>query len=522
VNNSFEYAALAPVVILLSAGVISILIEAFAPQQTRRALELTLVFATLAVAFAYVGINMAKEIPGGAPLNGGQSHGIRHLAAGGAAAIDGPGQFLQGTLLLVAFVSALLLAERGIDPQGDAFAARASTLPGSEDERQFTAQGWFQTEIWPLFLFCVGGMLLFVIANDFLTMFVALEVLSLPLYLLAGMARRRRLLSQEAALKYFVLGAFSSAFFLFGAALIYAVTGALDFSTINASLGNVTQDGLVLAGVGLIAVGLLFKVGAVPFHQWTPDVYQGSPTPITAFMAAATKIAAFGAMFRVFYVAFSGLRWDWRPMMWVIAILSMLIGSVVAVTQTDIKRMLAFSSVAHTGFILLGLIATSGHGLSATLFYLFAYGFTTLGSFAIVSLVRDASGEATHLSQWAGLGKKSPVVATVFAFFLLALAGIPLTSGFTAKFAIFTAAVEGGATPLVIVAVVASAIAAFFYARVIVLMFFTEPPANGPSVVVPSSLTSAAIAISAVITLILGVFPQPILDAVANAGLFVR
>jgi len=519
---TIQYAALAPIETLLTAGVVSILIEAFAPRAVRRSLELTLVFATLAVAFAYVGINKYKSIAGGAPLNGGQSHGLRELAASGAAAIDGPGLFLQGTLLLVAFVAALLLAERGIDPQGDAFAARSSTLPGSEDERQFTAQGWFQTEIWPLFLFSVGGMLLFVVANDFVTMFVALEVLSLPLYLLAGMARRRRLLSQEAALKYFVLGAFSSAFFLFGSALIYAVAGALDFSTINASLGNVTQDGLVITGIGLIAVGLLFKVGAVPFHQWTPDVYQGSPTPITAFMAAATKIAAFGAMFRVFYVAFGGLRWDWRPMMWVIAILSMLIGSIIAVTQTDIKRMLAFSSVAHTGFILLGLIATSGHGLSASLFYLFAYGFTTIGSFAIVSLVRDASGEATHLSQWAGLGKKSPVVASVFAFFLLALAGIPLTSGFTAKFAVFAAAYEGGAGPLVIVAVISSAIAAFFYARVIVLMFFTEAPADGPSVVVPSTLTSGAIAICTVITLVLGVFPQPILDAVANAGLFVR
>jgi NADH-quinone oxidoreductase subunit N len=429
---------------------------------------------------------------------------------------------LQVTILVVALIGALLLAERGIDPQGDAFAARASALPGSEDERQFTNQGWLQTEIWPLFLFAVGGMLLFPVSNDMLTMFVALEVLSLPLYLLASMARRRRLLSQEAALKYFVLGAFSSAFFLFGAALIYAATGTMTFGEIATALGNSSHDGLVLAGVGLIAVGLLFKVGAAPFHQWTPDVYQGAPTPLVAFMAAATKVAAFGALLRIFYVAFGTLRWDWRPMMWAVAIVTMLLGSLLAVTQTDIKRMLAYSSVAHSGFILLGIIATSQAGLATALFYLFAYSFTTLGSFAIVSLVRDPSGEATHLSSWAGLGKKSPLTAGIFALFLLSLAGIPLTSGFTAKFAVFGAAIEGGATALVITAVVSSAIAAFFYARVIVLMFFSEAKADDVAVVVPSAFTKIAIALSVAFTLLLGILPEQFLEAVTNAGVFVR
>jgi NADH-quinone oxidoreductase subunit N len=209
-------------------------------------------------------------------------------------------------------------------------------------------------------------------------------------------------------------------------------------------------------------------------------------------------------------------------MMWVIAGLTMVIGSLLAVTQTDMKRMLAFSSVAHTGFLLLGVVATSAAGLSSSLFYLLAYAFTSLGTFAIVGLVRDASGEATHLSQWAGLGKKSPWIASIFALFLLALAGIPLTSGFTGKFAIFTAAVEGGATPLVIIAVLASAVAAFFYARVIVLMFFTEPPIDGPAIVVPSGLTTVAIGMSAAFTLLLGIAPQPVLELVINVGLFIR
>jgi len=519
---SFEYQALAPIIILLTSGVLSLTIEAFAPRIARRPLQLILVGASILLAFAYVVINATMPLAGDPLLNGGQLKGLRQLVAQGSAAIDGPGLFMQGALLLVSFVAALLIAERSVDPQGDAFTARASALPGSEDERQFTAQGWLQTEIWPLFLFSVGGMLLFPVANDFLTMFVALEVFSLPLYLMASMARRRRLLSQEAALKYFILGSFSSAFFLFGAALIYAATSSVNFSVVALALESSAQEGLIISGIGLIAVGLLFKVSAVPFHQWTPDVYQGSPTPLTAFMGSATKIAAFGALLRVFYVAFGGMRWDWRPLMWVIAALTMVIGSILAVTQTDIKRMLAFSSVSHAGFLLLGVIATSAAGLSSTLFYLFVYGFTTLGAFAIVSLVRDASGEATHLSQWAGLGKKSPWIASTFALFLLALAGIPLTSGFTGKFAIFTAAIDGGATPLVMVAVVASAVAAFFYARVIVLMFFTDAPAEGPSVVIPSSLTTTAIGICAAVTVLLGIAPQPVLNLVINAGLFVR
>lgn len=521
-NVSVQYQALAPIIILLASGVLSVLVEAFIPRTLRRPIQLMLVLASIVLAFAYVVINATTELAGDPASNGGQVKGLRELAASGSIAIDGPGMVIQGIILLVSFVAALLLAERQIDPQGDAFAARSSTLPGSEDERQFTAQGWLQTEIWPLYLFSVGGMLLFPISNDFLTMFVALEVFSLPLYLMASMARRRRLLSQEAALKYFILGAFSSAFFLFGAALIYAATSSINFSTVAIAVENSSQDGLIIPGIAMIAVGLLFKVGAVPFHQWVPDVYQGSPTPLTAFMSAATKVAAFGALLRVFYVAFGGMRWDWRPMMWVIAGLSMVIGSLLAVTQTDMKRMLAFSSIAHTGFILLGVVATSAAGLSSTLFYLLAYGFTSVGVFAIVGLVRDASGEATHLSQWAGLGKKSPWMASIFALFLLALAGIPLTSGFTGKFAVFTAAVDGGATPLVIIAVIASAVAAFFYARVIVLMFFTEPPANGPSVVVPSAFTTVAIGTSAAFTVLLGIAPQPVLDLVINAGLFLR
>jgi NADH-quinone oxidoreductase subunit N len=330
------------------------------------------------------------------------------------------------------------------------------------------------------------------------------------------------LLSQEAALKYFLLGAFSSAFFLFGAAFLYGYAGSVDFAQIAAAIDAESGDRtLALIGAGLVSIGLLFKIGAVPFHYWIPDVYQGAPTPITAFMAAATKIAAFGAMLRLFYVALPDLKDDWRPALWVIAILTMVIASVVAITQTDMKRMLAYSSVAHAGFILTGVIAINRAGLSSTMFYLVAYGFSTVGAFAVVTLVRDRSGEVTEMSRWAGLGRRSPWLAGVFAMFLLAFAGIPLTSGFVSKFAVFQAAASGGAVPLVIVGVLSSAIAVVFYVRVIVLMFFSEPPVeNAPTVVVPNVATIAAIALAAVVTVGLGVAPQPLLDLADQAAVF--
>ena len=504
---NMDLGQIAPLEIVFGAALISVLVEAFVRREGRRRVQLVLVFASLIAAVAAL-VGLA---------------GTRTLTAQASVAVDGPALFMQGTVLLLAIVGALLIAERSIDPAGDAFAPRASALPGGREERELTAAGWSQTEVWPLFLFCVGGMLLFPASNDLLTMFVALEVLSLPLYLLAGLARRRRLLSQEASLKYFLLGAFSSAFFLFGTAMLYGFSGTFSLGGIADALsGNAGDNGLVMLGVALLAVGLLFKVAAVPFHQWTPDVYQGAPTPITAFMATCVKVAAFGALLRVMYVALGGVRWDWQPMLWIIAIITMLVGVIVAIAQTDIKRMLAYSSIAHAGFILLGVIAVSEAGIASTMFYLAAYGFATLGAFAVVSLVRDSSGEATHLSQWAGLGKRSPVVAGIFTLFLLAFAGIPLTSGFTSKFAVFSAAIAGGATPVVIVAVFASVISAFFYARIIVLMFFAEPAEEGPRVVLPSAFTALALAIGVAVTVLLGVLPQPLLNLAQQAGIFLR
>jgi NADH-quinone oxidoreductase subunit N len=271
----------------------------------------------------------------------------------------------------------------------------------------------------------------------------------------------------------------------------------------------------------------MFKASVAPFHAWTPDVYQGAPTPVTAFMAACTKVAAFGAILRLLYVAFGTSEWTWRPLVYGIAIVSMVVGAVLGLTQTDLKRMLAYSSIAHAGFLLTGVIGYgsgpdgTGSGLGATMFYLLAYGLTTIGAFAVLTLVRDGDGEAAHLSQWAGLARRSPLTAAVMALFLLALAGIPLTSGFTGKFAVFRAAIDDGAWPLVVVALLASAVAAFFYLRVIVLMYFSEPAVDGPTIGVPGLPTTLVLAVTVTATVVLGVVPGAVLDIAERAARFV-
>jgi NADH-quinone oxidoreductase subunit N len=254
-------------------------------------------------------------------------------AAVNSVTIDKAGIFFQFIIVCLALVAILLIADQ------DNFVAQASAVPGSAEEKIATQQKIQQTEIFPLVLFAVGGMMLFTVAADLITLFVALEVFSLPLYLLAGLSRRRRLLSQEAALKYFLLGAYASAFFLFGAAFIYGYSGTVSISAISAAAGS-ANDVFLFIGIIFISVGLLFKISAVPFHSWTPDVYQGAPTPITGFMAACTKVAAFGAILRIFYVGFSDSQSLWQPMISVIAVITMIFGSVVAIAQRDVKRML--------------------------------------------------------------------------------------------------------------------------------------------------------------------------------------
>jgi len=548
---AIAWAQLTPVLLVLGAAVVGVLVEAFAPARLRRPLQLTL--SLLATSGALVAV---AALWNGVRANGGTA------VLGGSLIVDGPTLVLQGTIALLALLSILVMADR-TETGEDAFAPQAAAIPGSDYEEVARRKGLSQTEVYPLVLFATGGMLIFPATGDLLTLFVALEVLSLPLYLLSGLARRRRLLSQEASMKYFLLGAFASAILLFGIALLYGFAGSIRYADIAAATHTVVGlDGLLLAGALMVLVGLLFKVGAVPFHAWTPDVYQGAPTPITGFMAACTKVAAFGALLRMVYVVLPDLKWDLAPALWAVAILTIVVGTVAGLLQTDIKRMLAYSSIAHAGFVLTGVIALNSQGVSAVLFYLLAYGAATVGAFGIVSLVRERSavaapvavgagvattgsgadtsaergsvlGEATQVSQWAGLGRTHPVLAVTFTLFLLSFTGIPLTAGFTGKFAVFSAAVAGGATGLAIVGVLASAAAAFFYVRIIVLMFFTAPAgadadlADGATaqptttVVASEGFAVVAIAVCAVLTVLLGVVPGPVLDLVTEAAKFI-
>lgn len=497
---SLSYMLLSPMLVIFATAVVGVLIEAFLGKTHRAAVQLTVSLGGLFLALLQIW--QIKDLSS-------------NTAAVNSVTIDKAGIFFQFTIVILAIAAILLVADQ------DNFVAQASTVPGSSEEKLAIQQKVMQTEIFPLFLFATAGMMLFTVATDLITLFVALEVFSLPLYLLAGLSRRRRLLSQEAALKYFLLGAYSSAFFLFGAAFIYGYSGTVSIVGISNAAGS-ANDIFLFIGIIFISVGLLFKISAVPFHSWTPDVYQGAPTPITGFMAACTKVAAFGAILRLFYVGFAESQTLWQPIITVIAIITMIFGSVIAIVQRDVKRMLAYSSIAHAGFLLAGVVALNKEGLASSLFYLFAYGFTTIAAFGIISLVRDSTGEVSDLNRWVGLGKKSPLVALVFSFLLLSFAGIPLTSGFIGKFSIFSAAYQSGNLALVIAGVLTSAIAAFFYIRVIIMMFFTDPENDSVSVIIPTVKSRISIALATFITLILGVLPSIVLNVATDFANFLK
>ena len=518
--SNVDYLEILPLLIVFGVALVGVLVEAFAPRDRRHAIQVGLaVLGLLAAAAALIPAASHQGVTMG--LADGTTN--REMFA---LAVDGPALFMQGTILLLGVLGVLTMAERFGGTGPDAFTPSGASTPGSANETAATRAGALTSEVFPLTMFAIFGMMLFPTTNDLIGMFVALEVLSLPLYILSGLARRRRLLSQEASLKYFLLGAFSSAFFLFGTALLYGYAGSVYFGDLSKAIasGPLAMNGLLLPGAFLVFVGLLFKVGAVPFHAWTPDVYQGAPTPVTGFMAACTKAAAFGAILRLAYVGLDTGRWEWTNALVLVALLTMVVGSVLSVTQTDMKRLLAYSSIAHAGFILVGVLAFDRKAVGAVLFYIVAYGFSTIAAFAIVSLVRQNGGEATHLSQWAGLGKRYPVVAGAFAFLMLAFAGIPLTSGFVSKFAVFSAAIDSGATGtvLAVVGVVCSAITVFVYARVIVLMFFSDAPDDAVEVVTPSVSTTFSIAIGTLVTLALGVLPSALLDLADRASQFIR
>ncbi|MDU7359791.1 MAG: NADH-quinone oxidoreductase subunit NuoN [Propionibacteriaceae bacterium] len=514
---TIEWALLAPLLVVFGGAVLAVVVEAFTPRGVRYVLQTSLSALAILGAGAALAVNLADFEP--------QKLAMDTLS------YDGPTLIFWVLLLIFGLGGVALFAERGVSDGQSAFAASAAAAPGSPLEREAVRLRREHTEVFPLLLFALLGMMLFSAANDLILMFVALEVFSLPLYLLSSMARRRRLLSQESGLKYFLLGSLASGFFLYGVAMLFGYSGSLKLTglaeTVSAETGNYW---LLLLGLVLISVGLLFKIGAAPFHSWTPDVYMGAPTPVTGFMAIATKSAAVAALMRVLYVGLGAARWDWQPIIAVVAVLSMLVGAVIALWQTDLKRLLAYSAITHAGFILVGVVGAVVKGtdvlvtsVGAVAFYLLTYGVATLGAFGLVMTVRRAGGEATAIDDWKGIGKSNPVMATVMTLFFLSFAGIPLTAGFVGKLAVFGAAFQGGYAWLVIVAIIMSVVAAFFYLKVTVAMWFQEADEDAEiTVATPSLWVWTLVVIAALATLVLGLLPGGVLDLFGQFSEFIR
>lgn len=387
-------------------------------------------------------------------------------------------------------------------------------------------EGLDDPELYALYLLAALGGVVMSSANDLIVLFLGLEILSIALYVMAA-SHRKRIESQEAGLKYFILGGFSSAFFLYGVALVYGGAGSTNFDKIVSAFDATIQldrgnDALVLAGVAMLLVGLAFKTAAVPFHFWSPDVYEGSPTPVTAFMASVGKAAAFGAMLRVLFVALPHWREDYRPVLWVIAVLSLVGGAVLAVVQTNVKRMLAYSSISHAGFILVGVeaaahgtgVSLAGSGVSSVLLYLLIYSVLVVGTFGVVTAVGRTGDAATGLDGFRGLGRSKPALALGMTVLLLAQAGVPLTSGFIAKFGVITAAVDVHSYAIAIIAMVSAVIAAFLYLRILISMWISDPEAgdDGREPVRVPALLAVAISLSVAFTLVIGILPGRLID----------
>jgi NADH-quinone oxidoreductase subunit N len=382
-------------------------------------------------------------------------------------------------------------------------------------------RGISRPEFEPLLLLSATGMALLGAAADLITLFVALEILSIALYIMSGFARRDRR-SQESGVKYFLIGSVASAILLYGMALLYIATGSLDLAAIGTALGLVTAPTRVaVLGLALVTVGIAFKVALVPFQLWVPDVYQGAPTNVTGFMAAATKAAGFAALLRLYLLAFDRLDDLWVPVLAVLATATMIYGAVVAIVQRDVKRMLAYSSIAHAGYATIGVAANSDAGLSGTLWYLLTYAVATVAAFGcVVAIERRRRGEVA-LVDLRGLGRTSPALAGILSLALLSLAGVPPTAGFAGKLVVFQAGVEAGLAWLVVVGVVASVIAAFFYLRLMGMMFLEEP-AEGAELPVVSTGVSFGVAVAAALVIFLGVQPGVMLTLADNAAVLAR
>jgi len=365
-------------------------------------------------------------------------------------------------------------------------------------------------EYYALVLFSTSGMLLLTSASDLIVVFLAIELMSLSLYVLSGLFKRRRQ-AGEASMKYFLLGAFASAFLLYGIALLYGATGTTNIDRIAAAAAAAPHDTLLIAGLGLLLVGFGFKISSAPFHMWAPDVYEGAPTSVTALIATGSKAAVFAVLVRLLLSGVRAVQADWTAVLWVLAALTMTLGNVVAIAQSNLKRMLAYSSIAHVGYMLVGLAAGGAAGAGAVLFYLLAYTFTTAGTFGVITLCVRAGEEAVDVRDYAGLGRRHPVLAFALALLLLSLVGIPPLAGFVGKFYLFGAAVRAGFVWLAVLGVLNSAIAAYYYLRVIVTMYMQEPDGQSASVA-PSFAGGLALTIAVIGVVLLGLMPAPFVD----------
>jgi NADH-quinone oxidoreductase subunit N len=487
------YAPILPELILVTAGIVVLLLDAVRPSRDQRVVAgLSLVGLGAAVwaavrLWAFSERFLADQLAGGTSPDD-----VRHAVLGDMVAVDRYTVFFRLVILAAAAVAVLL----------------------SHHYLQRTGEG--RGEYYALLLFATAGMTLLTASADLIMVFLSLEVLSLSLYVMAGFSWRR-LASQEAGLKYFLLGAFSSAFFLYGIALAYGASGTTSLGGMADALSGQTGSlALALAASALLAVGFAFKVAAVPFHMWTPDVYQGAPTSVTAFMAAGTKVAGFAALIRVASVALGGVGWELTPALYVVSALTMVVGSVLAIAQQDVKRMLAYSSIAHAGFVLVGVAAANQQGISGAMFYLVAYAAMIMGAFGVVIVVSRRGEDHTSLESYRGLGRRNPVLAGLLALFMLSLAGIPPTAGFIGKVVVFQAAVDAGLSSLVVIAVLATVVAAFFYIRLIVLTYMYEPEEETAIATAPAP--GLALAAAAAVTLVLGVFPSLLLGLVGDAA----
>jgi NADH-quinone oxidoreductase subunit N len=367
-------------------------------------------------------------------------------------------------------------------------------------------------DFYSLVMFATVGMMLMATATDLLVIFLGLEVMSISAYALAGIARGQ-VRSNEAAMKYFLLGAFATGFLLFGIALVFGATGSM---TLPAIAGKVAQIGgqekvLLTAGIALLLVGFGFKMAAVPFHAWAPDVYEGSPTTVTGFMAVGIKAATFAAFTRIFLHTLGSLHGDWSGALWVLAALTMTVGNVIALMQSNIKRMLAYSSIAHGGYLLVGVVGAGPEGGSAILFYLISYAFMTLGAFAVVVAVGRAGEPNELLDDYAGIAFRSPFLGVAMSVFMLSLAGIPPLGGFIGKFYVFSAAVQSGYVGLAVIGVLNSVVSVYYYVGVLVRMYMTE----GPTEVTPTSRRPylfVALVATLAGTVLIGLFPAPLLE----------